>query len=98
MFDRCFLVHKFALLYLKETTARTDFILLVDGLQMEEKLTSVLLRCQKSEAFSKKMHWCIFFSKEENFDNIDKSNRSLEDVKHVKLPLGVGIVMNYGQR
>ncbi len=45
-----------------------------------------------------KMHWCIFFSKEENLDHIDKSNTSLEDVKHVKLPLGVGILMNYWQR
>lgn len=38
------------------------------------------------------------FSEEDNFDRIDKSNMSLEDVKHVKLPLGVGISMNYRQR
>ncbi len=57
-----------------------------------------------SSKVSKK--WSIFkenalvhlFSKEENLDHIDKSNTSLEDVKHVKLPLGVGILMNYWQR
>lgn len=38
------------------------------------------------------------FSEEDNFDRVDKSNTSLEDVKHVKLPLGVGISMNYRQR